>query len=165
MADADIDLLRARIATTSPVVPVRSLPAVALGAVGDAASIAPPLARLTVEQARLVAGLTSGGLVVITPWRGLVLPGAAGRLKTLQRAGFVVDDDSPWSQLSACVGAPFCGKARIDTTEVAEALVAEGRPLPRTHLSGCERRCGAPAVDHVDLVAPTVAEAAAAARP
>jgi precorrin-3B synthase len=71
----------------------------------------------------------------------------------------VVDDETEWAQVSACVGAPFCARARIDTTEVAEALVTAGGPLPRTHVSGCERRCGAPTGEHRDLVAPTLAEA------
>lgn len=148
----------------SPVQPVRGRSSVPLGQVGDAASVAPPLARLSVEQARVVADVTSGGRVVVTPWRGLVLPAAADRLADLERAGLVVDEDSAWSQLSACVGAPCCGRGRIDTAAVATALVSAGGPLPRTHLSGCERRCGAPASDHVDLVAPTVAEALAAVR-
>lgn len=147
-----------------PVRPVRGLPAVPLGSVGDVASVAPPLARLTVDQARLLADLSCGGPVVITPWRGVLLPFAPDRLDDLERAGFVVDDDTAWSQLSACVGAPFCARSKIDTVEVATALVAGGQPLRRTHLSGCERRCGAPAADHVDLVAPSLAEAAAATR-
>ena len=67
----------------------------------------------------------------------------------------MVDDDTAWAQVSACVGAPFCARARIDTTAIATALVPPAAPLPRTHVSGCERRCGAPTGDHVDLVAPT----------
>ena len=142
-----------------PVTPVRGSATTQLGRVGSVASVSVPLARLTLEQARLVEAVVSGGPVVITPWRGLVLPGAAGRLADLAAAGFVTDDDTAWAQVSACVGAPFCSRARIDTTEIAEALVAAGGPLPRTHVSGCERRCGAPTGDHRDLVAPTVAEA------
>ena len=142
-----------------PVTPVRGLAATALGRIGSNASVSVPLARLTLEQARLVEEMVSGGPVVITPWRGLVLPDSADRLDDLAAAGFVVDDETAWAQVSACVGAPFCARARIDTTEIATALAAAGGPLLRTHVSGCERRCGAPTGDHRDLVAPTLAEA------
>lgn len=139
--------------------PTRGLPSAPLGRLGSAASVSVPLARLSLDQARLVETLTDGAEVVITPWRGLVLPHAGDRLAALSRAGFVTDEMSAWAHLSACVGAPFCAKSKIDTTEVAAALIAFGTDLPRTHLSGCERRCGAPTGDHLDLVAATVAEA------
>ena len=130
-----------------------------LGAIGDAASVAVPLAMLTAAQVAVVEQLLGDGSVVVTPWRGLVLPGAAAALPALAAVGLVVDDEGAWSQLSACVGAPGCARSRVDTTALASALVGRGSPLPRTHLSGCERRCGAPTGDHLDLVAPTLAEA------
>lgn len=131
-----------------------------LGRLGDVASVAVPLARLTPTQATTVAEVASAE-VVVTPWRGLVIPDAADQLDQLATVGFVVNEDEAWAQLSACVGLPACAKSRIDTVKVAETLVASGRPLPRTHLAGCERRCGAPVEEHYDLVAPTVAEALA----
>jgi precorrin-3B synthase len=147
-----------------PVEPVRGTPAVPLGRLGGAASVGVPLARLTLAQTQLVEQLVTAGPVVVSPWRGLVLPGTGDCLGSLERAGFVVDEDSVWAQLSACVGAPFCTRAQIDTTAMAAALVASGDDLPRTHLSGCERRCGAPTAEHVDLVAPTLTEALRATR-
>lgn len=123
-----------------------------LGPVMGAASVAVPLGFLTADQAGAVDRVSAGGPVVITPWRGLVIPGAAGALPTLARSGLVVDQDSPWSKISACVGAPGCARSMINTREVAYGLAA--RPVDQpTHVSGCERRCGAPAGDHVDLVA------------
>jgi precorrin-3B synthase len=127
--------------------------------VGEAASVAVPLAMLTGAQVALVERVLADGFVVVTPWRGLVLPGAAASLPALADAGLVVDDEGAWAQLSACVGAPGCARSRVDTTALAAALVGLDRALPRTHLSGCERRCGSPTGDHVDLVAPTLAEA------
>ena len=53
-----------------------------LGAVAGAASIQVPLALLTPAQAATVETCATGP-VVITPWRGLVLPGAASRLPEL----------------------------------------------------------------------------------
>jgi precorrin-3B synthase len=88
---------------------------------------------LTPAQAATIEAASAAGRVVITPSRGLVLPGAAGRLPELVAAGFIDDASSPWS-----------------------AILAEfGHALSRTHISGCERRCGAPAGAHHDLVAPT----------
>lgn len=148
-----------------PVRPVRGTPAVPLGRIGDAASVSVPLARLSADQVRVVTAVSAQGHLVVTPWRGLVIPGAAAALDQLQAVGLLGDEDSAWAQLSACVGAPFCSRARIDTDAVARAVAATNTPLPRTHLSGCERRCGAPAGDHLDLVAPTVADALRRLRP
>jgi precorrin-3B synthase len=126
-----------------------------LGAIAGAASVQVPLALLTPAQAATVETCATGP-VVITPSRGLVLPGAASRLPELVAAGLVDDAASPWSAISACVGAPSCQSSLIDTRAYATALAQSGSSLPRTHISGCDRRCGAPAGDHQDLVAPDV---------
>jgi precorrin-3B synthase len=125
-----------------------------LGAIAGAASVQVPLALLTPAQAATVEACAVGA-VVITPTRGLVLPGATSRLLELTAAGLVDDPASPWSAISACVGAPSCRQALIDTRGYATALARSGPLVPRTHISGCERRCGAPTGDHLDLVAPT----------
>jgi precorrin-3B synthase len=124
-----------------------------LGAIAGAASVHVPLALLTPAQSAAVEAHAAGP-VVITPSRGLVLPNAAGRLPQLVAAGLVEDPASPWSAISACVGAPDCANSLINTRAYATALARSGSRLRRTHISGCERRCGAPTVDHNDLVAP-----------
>lgn len=148
----------------APVPPVPGRLGLPLGVVGDAASVSVPLAMLSARQTAAVEAIAEDGFVVVTPWRGLVVPGAADRIDELVAAGLVADDQAAWALLSACVGAPHCGKARIDTTAVATALAGSGSVLPRTHLSGCERRCGAPADDHLELVAPTIEDALLAVR-
>jgi len=146
--------------TSVPGVRTLSLPLerteVPLGAVGGAASVQVPLGSLTPAQAAAVEA-SAAGRVVITPSRGLVLPGAAGRLPELVAAGLIDDASSPWSAISACVGAPSCQKSLIDTRAYATRLAESGHALPRTHISGCERRCGAPTGAHHDLVAPAAA--------
>lgn len=137
---------------------------VPLGVVGDAASVSVPLSLLRPDQVDSVFRATDGGPVVITPWRGLVLPGAAGSLPALAEAGLVVDDASVWSQLTACIGAPGCARSAISTQQMTAEL-AEMLPRPPVlpvHLSGCERRCGSPSSPHVDLVAPSSTTAALA---
>jgi precorrin-3B synthase len=128
-----------------------------LGAIAGAASVQVPLALLTPAQAATVEA-SAPGQVVITPSRGLVLPGAARHLPELLAAGMVDDPASPWSAISACVGAPACNSSLINTRAYAMVLAQSGSAVPRTHISGCERRCGAPAGDHRDLVAPDAAD-------
>ncbi|WP_375424568.1 precorrin-3B synthase [uncultured Friedmanniella sp.] len=132
-----------------------------LGAVGPHASVAVPLGFLAPEQWRAVVEAAEGGRVVVTPWRGLVVAGAADRLAGLAASGLVASSASPWTAISACVGAPWCAHGRVDTQALVRSAVdpalddgAEAA-WPRTHVSGCERRCGAPVGAHRDLVAPT----------
>lgn len=129
-----------------------------VGVLGRHLSVAVPLALLTPDQVRTVSDVTGDGPLVITPWRGLVLPGAAAARDTLRAAGLVTDDASAWHRISACVGAPWCARGRADTRALAARLADAGGPGERTHLSGCERRCGAPTTPHVELVAPTVTD-------
>jgi precorrin-3B synthase len=126
-----------------------------LGAVGEHASVVVPLGFLTPEQLAAVRAAAGDGPVVITPWRGLVVPYAAAHVPDLAAAGLVTDDASPWTLITACVGAPYCSKGRMETLAAARELAGRpaSTPLRRTHLSGCERRCGAPTTDHVELVA------------
>jgi precorrin-3B synthase len=128
-----------------------------LGPVGGAASVQVPLALLTPAQAATVE-VTATGPVVITPSRGLVVAGAAQHLPSLVEAGLIDDPDSPWSAISACVGGPSCQQSLINTRAYATALAQSGSSLGRTHVSGCKRRCGAPAGAHIDLVAPAASD-------
>ena len=104
---------------------------IALGAIAGAASVQVPLALLTPAQAAAVEAAAPGP-VVITPSRGLVLPGAARHLPELVAAGMVDDPASPWSAISACVGAPACNSSLINTRAYATLLAQSGSPVPRT---------------------------------
>jgi precorrin-3B synthase len=112
-----------------------------------------PLGLLTPAQAGVVEACAAEA-AVITPSRGLVLPGAGGDLASLVATGLIDDPASPWSAISACVGAPSCQKSLINTRAYATTLARFGSLPRRTHISGCERCCGAPAGDHIDLVVP-----------
>lgn len=136
-----------------------------LGVIGAHASVTVPLGFLRPDARRAVAEVAGDGSVVVTPWRGLVLAGAAGSLPALTASGLVADADSPWTTISACVGAPWCSKGRADTQALVRSVTAVGGSWPRTHVSGCERRCGAPLGPHRDLVAPSRDELLAVARP
>jgi precorrin-3B synthase len=123
------------------------------GVVPGAACIGVPLGFLTAGQAAAVHSVAAGGPVVVTPWRSLIIPGAAPKLDALSVTGLITDPTNPWAMITACVGAPGCAKSLINTRQVAIELAGRPAALVRpVHISGCERRCGAPAGDHEELV-------------
>jgi precorrin-3B synthase len=116
-----------------------------------------PLGRLTRLQADLLAELAATDLQV-TPWRSVVIPDLADAAAAgdLTAAGLVVHPGSPWLQVTACAGRPGCAKSLADVRADAAAAVVTGS-LPaggaRQHWAGCERRCGRPRGEVVDVVA------------
>ncbi|MGW3556893.1 cobalamin biosynthesis protein CobG [Streptomyces sp. NPDC000963] len=137
--------------TALPAEPVRE-PGSAQGAppgpLGPAAlHVLAPLGRLTAAQAR---ALLPADEVRFTPWRGVVVAGAdPGRLPALEACGLITRPDSPWTGVSACTGRPGCAKSLADV----RADAVPGRPGLPVHYSGCERRCGHPHGDWVDVLA------------
>ncbi|MFD7704352.1 precorrin-3B synthase [Streptomyces caelestis] len=130
------------------------------GVIGSALSVHAALGRLTVPQWQEVAEVAPGELR-LTPWRGIVVPvpgttasdrGAA--LSRLSAAGLVTDPSSPWLRVGACIGRPGCGKSRADVrADAARTLATAGGSRLPLYWSGCERRCGHPRGDRVDVVA------------
>lgn len=113
-----------------------------------------PLGRLTPGQ---LAALTRADRLVITPWRGVVVPdltpGAAqGWLRDLAAAGLAVEPDSPWVGVTACAGRPGCHRALADVRAgaTAAATFVDGLPV---HWIGCARGCGSPNSPHVRVEA------------
>ncbi|WP_406132155.1 precorrin-3B synthase [Streptomyces sp. NBC_00989] len=130
------------------------------GVVGEALSVHVPLGRLSALPWRELASVATGE-VRLTPWRGVVLPTpgmttaqAGESLTRLAATGLVTDPDSPWLRVGACVGRPGCAKSHADVrTDAANTRVAaSGQSLP-LYWSGCERRCGHPRGDRIDVVA------------
>ena len=126
----------------------------AAGPVGDDLVVGVPLGMLRPGHLDALGGIADE--VVLTPWKSFVVPGAAADPTPLRNAGLVTTAESPWSRITACVGAPYCARTRTHTLELATAattrLPGSG---PRIHLVGCERRCGQPSSEHLTLVAPT----------
>jgi precorrin-3B synthase len=124
-----------------------------------AISVDVPLGRLTPAQWRLLTETARryGGELRLTPRRGIVLPGpfahdeAAEALRTLDAAGLVTAPDSPWTGVGACVGRPGCAKSLSDVRAEAGAAVGPPGRLP-VYWSGCERRCGHPHGEWIDVV-------------
>ncbi|MGW7365354.1 cobalamin biosynthesis protein CobG [Streptomyces sp. NPDC054841] len=121
---------------------------------GWALSVAAPLGRLTVAQLRALLPAPADE-VRLTPWRGVVVPGfadraaAEARLAQLGEAGLITGADSPWYGVGACTGRPGCAKSLADVRTDA----TPGRGGLPVYWSGCERRCGHPHGEYVDVLA------------
>ncbi|MCE3553859.1 precorrin-3B synthase [Pseudonocardia sp. RS11V-5] len=119
---------------------------------GEALGVAPVLGELSAAQLRGLAAAAPE--TVVTPWRTLVLPDPAPDARQRLRAhGLVLAADAPALAVSACAGRPGCAKSHADVRADVRAVLAEAGPLPRAHVVGCERRCGAPHEAHLDVVA------------
>ncbi|WP_086777635.1 cobalamin biosynthesis protein CobG [Streptomyces griseus] len=118
-----------------------------------------PLGQLTPTQWRLLTGTARryGNELRLTPWRGIVVPGpfdeggAAEALRTLAAAGLITAPESPWTGVGACIGHPGCAKSLSDVRAEAGAAVGPVGRLP-VYWSGCERRCGHPHGEWIDVV-------------
>ena len=113
-----------------------------------------PLGVLTARQAHFVTAIEAP--VVVTPWRSLLICDLAESvadtaLRVLAPLGLVFDDDSPWLQLSACVGSPGCARSAADVRAEATRVAESGTATGPTHYVGCERACGRPAAATVLL--------------
>jgi precorrin-3B synthase len=109
-----------------------------------------PLGRLGAAPMRV---LEDADLLVVTPWRGIVVadvpPEAAPAwADRLAGAGLAVAPGSPWSGVTACAGRPGCAKSLADVRAdaAAAARFVDGLPV---HWAGCSRACGSPAGRHV----------------
>jgi len=122
---------------------------VALGAVV-------PLGRVSSVQIKV---LEEAAAIVVTPWRGVVLPGlspsaAPGWQSGLAAVGLEVRSGSRWSGVTACAGRPGCAKSLADVRRDATAAVLAGCDGARAvHWVGCARGCGSPAASHVRVEA------------
>ncbi len=119
---------------------------------GTSLSLLAPLGRISAVQWQELSAAASSELR-LTPWRGVVLPEvSADRLADLADAGLITHPASRWLGVGACIGRPGCAKSRTDVRADAAAALDAGGGLP-AYFSGCERRCGRPRGDHVDVVA------------
>ncbi|MFC9245131.1 precorrin-3B synthase [Streptomyces sp. NPDC057136] len=118
-----------------------------------------PLGRLGPAQWQLLVDTARrcAGELRLTPWRGVIVPGAPtdrapGLLAALDAAGLITGPASPWTGVGACIGRPGCAKSLADVRADAAATVGPPGRLP-VYWSGCERRCGHPHGEWVDVVA------------
>jgi precorrin-3B synthase len=130
-------------------------------AIGAAA----PLGRLTPAQLRGVAELAdhhTGGTIRLTPWQGLLLPGAAAEnagivMAGLARLGLVTDAAAPLAAMIACAGNTGCASGladvKADARRLADLLSGTTGDIPGIHLTGCAKSCAAPRPAAITLLA------------
>lgn len=119
-----------------------------------------PLGRIGAEQWQALTSTArhrGGGELRLTPWRGVVVPGleraqAPAALDRLGTAGLIIGPHSPWTGVGACIGRPGCAKSLADVRAEATAALGPVGALP-VYWSGCERRCGHPRGEWVDVLA------------
>lgn len=139
------------------------LPGAALGAAFPAVTRAPvgwlaqddgrvtlgaavPLGVLPAHVAEYLAAIEAP--LVVTPWRSVLVCDLSEEvadvaLRVLAPLGLVFDENSPWLNVSACVGSPGCVHSAADVRAAAAAALDAGRAVHR-HFVGCERACGSP---------------------
>ena len=109
------------------------------------------LGRLDPSQLRHLAAVGRRGLGVrFTPAGGVAVVGARrdeldAVTAGLHAAGCSTDPLDGRHTVSACAGSDGCTAARADTLPAAALMMRRPPGSGRVHLSGCEKRCGAPA--------------------
>nr|WP_042198775.1 hypothetical protein [Kibdelosporangium sp. MJ126-NF4]CEL23552.1 Cobalamin biosynthesis protein CobG [Kibdelosporangium sp. MJ126-NF4]CTQ89166.1 Cobalamin biosynthesis protein CobG [Kibdelosporangium sp. MJ126-NF4] len=126
-------------------IPIEAQPSRPIGRIGDVTVAAVPLGKLTQTQARQLCDLVPW--VRLTPWRSVVLPDID------VPADLVTDPSSPWHGVTACAGRPGCAKSLADVRADATAWIRTRKDSGPVHWSGCERRCGKPAGQVVEMIA------------
>ena len=97
---------------------------------------------------RLVDGETAVEAIRLTPWH-IVICEADTPLASLPEADFIADPSSPLLRADACVGAPACPQATIETRTLARRLAPY--VAGSLHVSGCGKGCARAAPAAVTL--------------
>jgi precorrin-3B synthase len=105
-----------------------------------------PLGVLPARVAEYLAAIEAP--LVVTPWRSVLVCDldeavADTALRVLAPLGLVFDENSPWLNVSACIGSPGCAHSAADVRADA-ALSLDADSTVHRHFVGCERACGSP---------------------
>ncbi|WP_412745568.1 precorrin-3B synthase [Krasilnikovia sp. MM14-A1004] len=104
--------------------------------------------------------LERAATLVVTPWRGVVVPGLAPEAaltwgQAMAGVGLEIEQGSAWAGVTTCAGLPGCAKSLADVRADASRVVRATDPgggLP-VHWVGCARGCGSPGGPHVRVEA------------
>ena len=110
-----------------------------------------PLGVLPAGVAEYLAAIAAP--LVVTPWRSVLVCDldeavADTALRILAPLGLVFDENSPWLNVSACIGSPGCAHSAADVRADA-ALSLQADSAVHRHFVGCERACGSPPTGQV----------------
>ena len=118
------------------------------------ASVLVPLGRLSGAQVDALADAASAGQgrLIVTPWRGMLVPDlpSPAALTGLTGHGLIADDGSGWRGVTACPGIR-CARGAGDTDGPARQVAARSSrsTLLPVHVVACPRGCGQPSGRHV----------------
>ncbi len=124
---------------------------------------APAFGQVDADALHALAGLAvrfGDARVRLSPWRTLLVGGVAARdLAALGGAcealGLIVAAGDPRLAVATCPGRPRCASGEAATLRdapVLAALLADRRPGPVVHLSGCAKGCAHPGAAALVLV-------------
>ncbi|WP_447928694.1 cobalamin biosynthesis protein CobG [Vreelandella sp. EE27] len=96
------------------------------------------LGRVSARELRALVTPFTQCTLQVTPWRRLLITGAAfAQLPVLENV--IVRDDDPRLLIDACPGAPYCAQASVETQALACRLT--GIKAESVHISGCAKGC------------------------
>ncbi len=101
-------------------------------------------------QAETLAALAALGDLRVTPWRMLLVRGAA---VMPDLPGLIRDAADPLRRVVACTGAPGCPQGLGPTRALARALAGRVPREGLLHVSGCAKGCAHPGRAALTLVA------------
>ncbi|MCV2863993.1 precorrin-3B synthase [Defluviimonas sp. WL0075] len=96
-----------------------------------------------------LAALADAGALRVTPWRMLLIEGAA---QAPRAPSLITDPDDPMLRVTACTGTPGCPQALIATRPLARALAPALPTGSVLHVSGCAKGCAHPGLAPRTLV-------------
>lgn len=98
--------------------------------------------QMAAQTLLALAQCAGSGALRITPWRMLLIEGAA-QMPALP--DLITRADDPLLRVAACSGAPQCQHAAMDARAVARALAPYIPARRLLHVSGCTKGCAHPA--------------------
>lgn len=131
--------------------PNHAVPTAQPGRMADGILIAAAFGELATGDLRLLANC-GAPVLRITPWRMIFLPGMVETVWMEAAPGLIICPDNPLLHVSACIGAPGCAQASVETRAVARSLAPRISAGSKLHVSGCAKGCAHPAVSDLTLV-------------
>lgn len=101
-------------------------------------------------RAETLATLAEKGALRLTPWRMLLIEGAA---RAPAMPGLITTPDDPRLRIVACPGAPACRQALSATRPLGRALAPHLPKGTLLHVSGCAKGCAHPGPAPLTLAA------------
>lgn len=121
------------------------------GGISGGILVAVAFGHLAANGLRQLAA-TGAPVMRITPWRMLFLPKPSDPNRLPGIEGLITGPADPLLRVTACIGAPGCSQASVETRATARSLAAHLPAGATLHVSGCAKGCAHPAPSDLTLV-------------